>query len=49
MKIRSLILILATVAVTTTSLTGCVVVPARGYVVAPAPAPVVVYHGYARW
>jgi hypothetical protein len=49
MKIRSLILALATVAVTATSLTGCVVVPARGYVAAPQP--VVVYHawGYSRW
>ncbi len=42
MKLRSLILTLATAAVVVSSLSGCVVVPARGYVAAPGP--VVVYH-----
>jgi hypothetical protein len=45
MKLRKLILTLATVAVTVSSLSACVVVPARGYVEA---RPVVVYHGYYR-
>jgi hypothetical protein len=40
MKLRSLILIATVVAVTVTSLSGCVVVPARGYY---GPPPV--YHG----
>lgn len=31
MKLRSLILIIATLVVTVTSLSGCVVVPERGY------------------
>lgn len=49
MKLRSLTLTIATIIVAVSSLSGCVVVPARGYVAAPAP--VVVYHpwGYARW
>ena len=45
MKLRKLILTLAIVAVAVSSLSACVVVPARGYVAGP---PVVVYHGYYR-
>ena len=47
MKLRTLVLTLATIAVAVSSLSGCVVVPARGYVAGP---PVVVYHswGYDR-
>jgi hypothetical protein len=46
MKIAKLSLTLIALAITAASLTGCVVAPARGYVVAPAP--VVVVHGYYR-
>jgi len=42
MKLRSIVLALAVAAVAATSLSGCVVVPARGYVAEPA----VVYHGW---
>jgi hypothetical protein len=49
MKLRTLILTLAIAAITLTSLSGCVVVPARGYVVGPS---VGMYHdhgwGYDR-
>jgi hypothetical protein len=46
MKTTKLTLTLIALAVAASSLTGCVVAPARGYVVAPAP--VVVVHGYYR-
>ena len=35
MKLRTLILTLAAIAVAASSLSGCVIVPARGYAVAP--------------
>lgn len=41
MKLRSLILALAVIAVAVSSLSGCVVVPAGGYVVGPP--------GYHYW
>jgi hypothetical protein len=46
MKLRSLILAFAVVTITVSSLSGCVVVPARGYVAGPP----VAYHpwGYDR-
>ncbi len=47
MKLAKLALTFAALAVAAGSLTGCVVAPARGYVVAPAP--VVVVHSYYRY
>ena len=47
MKLAKLTLTIATLAIAASSLTGCVVTPARAYVAAPAP--VVVVHGYYRY
>ena len=49
MNIAKVSLTLIALALAPSSLTGCVVTPVRGYVVAPAPAPVVVVHGYYRY
>jgi hypothetical protein len=43
MKLRSLIITFVTIAVTATCLSGCVVVPARGYYEGPS---VGVYHSW---
>lgn len=42
------ILAILALAITASSLTGCVVAPARGYVVAPGPVVVHGYYGYDR-
>ncbi len=47
MKLTKLSMAAIALAVAASSLTGCVVTPARAYVAAPAP--VVVVHGYYRY
>jgi len=47
MNLAKLTMTLAALALAAGSLTGCVVTPARAYVIAPAP--VVVVHGYYHY